>query len=72
MVWASPWDWETALPRRLRTSLFSWLPMTHRAEPASVMSMTVSSTLSEAGPRSARSPRNTALLPSGWAGISPV
>ena len=42
----------------------SWLPGTQSAVPASTIAITVRSTPGVSGPRSTRSPRNTALRPS--------
>ena len=57
----------------------SWLPGTHRAEPAATMLRTSRTVSRMRGPRSTRSPTKTALRPSGWAigtvapdGIGPV
>ena len=47
-------------------SLASWLPETQSAWPEPTMPMTSRSTPGESGPRSTRSPTNTARRPSGW------
>ncbi len=47
-------------------TLSSWLPSTHCARPACTQPMTRSSTAGLSGPRSQRSPTNTARRPAGW------
>ena len=64
---ASPWLVRTGAPRSARTSLASWLPATQSAVPASAIAITCRSTPGVSGPRSTRSPTNTAVRPSGWA-----
>ena len=66
-VSARPWLTCTLRPCSARTSLFSWLPGTHRACPAATMPITSRSTPGVSGPRSTRSPTNTARRPSGCA-----
>ena len=71
-VSARPWETFTSRPCSLRSSLTSWLPGTQRAVPASTIPMTRRSTSGERGPRSTRSPRKTALRPSGWRAVGPA
>ncbi len=61
----------TLRPLSARTSFCSWLPDTQIAVPASTRSMTRRSTPGVSGPRSTRSPTNTAVRPSGWRGSGP-
>lgn len=63
---ARPWVAFTRAPLSARTSLASWLPETQRAVPAWTMAITRRSTPGVSGPRSTRSPTNTAVRPSGW------
>jgi len=60
-----PWVSWTLRPLSFRASFCSWLPGTQIAVPAATMPMTRRSTPGESGPRSTRSPTNTAVRPSG-------
>ena len=55
----------TLRPSSARSSFCSWLPGTQSAVPAATIAMTSRSTPGVSGPRSTRSPRNTAVRPSG-------